>query len=246
LVTALKKWGQQLKFTSCEYEYGQLNIDHSDQVEPADIPYTELMKEHIKKEERYQKILPSISDIETKRREICKEIEKIMSYPTSIAPYQPSFEKIIIDKITLMCPTLNRSRDVELRKNNIYLDTYIFKLIFNTISMNISTIPLTLQPTYNTNIWQLAYQNGIIILAQGEKAAMYTLKEAIEHLVVDKNIKERVEDYYDYHKQLTNDEEIEALKNAIQNLYDYTYGGQPLGGYPACELCGPFNVSPNL
>src|SRR5919197_3325602 len=122
-------------------------------------------------------------DIETKRREICKEI----------------------DKITLMCPTLNRN----LHENNIYLDTYIFKLIFNTVSMNRSTVPLTLHPTYSTNIWQLAYQNGIIILAQGEKAAMYTLKEAIEHLVVDKDIKKRVEDYYECHKQLTNDEEIE-------------------------------------
>ena len=98
------KWSQQLKFTSCDYEYGQLTIDYSDQVEPTAIPYMELMKEHIKKEERYQKILPSISDIETKRRQICKKIEKIMSYPTSIAPYQSSFEKIIVDKIT-SCPT---------------------------------------------------------------------------------------------------------------------------------------------
>ena len=69
---------------------------------------------------------------------------------------------------------------------------------------------------------------------------MHNLKEAVEELVQDKHIKARIEEYYKLHTQLTDDDKINTLKKAIQKLYDYTYGGKPLGGYPACELCDPF------
>jgi len=72
---------------------------------------------------------------------------------------------------------------------------------------------------------------------------MNKLKKAVEELVIDTNISKRIRDYNELHNKLINDEEITTLRKKIQTLYDYTYGGQLLGGYPSCELCDPGHVS---
>jgi hypothetical protein len=75
LVTALKQWGEGLSFTSCKYEGGQLHLNCSEQVEPLDISYMEQKK---LLEKAYPTILKAPTEMETKHKELCNQIEKIM------------------------------------------------------------------------------------------------------------------------------------------------------------------------
>jgi hypothetical protein len=239
LVTALKQWGEGLTFTSCEYDYGQLRIDPSEQIEPLDISYMELMKKHLEK--GYPSILNAPAAIESKHKELCNQIEKTMVSLVSPIPYEPSYERIITDKIKSYCPSLKGSNDVELTQNNIYIEHYIFSKIFDKVSAGESTLILSVEDNYNNNVSRLLYQNTLT-LGKGEKAVMNKLKEAVEELVIDDTVKTRIRDYNHLHNQLINDEERTTLMKKIQTLYDYTYGGQPLGGYPACDLCNPGRI----
>jgi hypothetical protein len=100
--------------------------------------------------------------------------------------HEPSYQKIITDKIKSCCPSLKRSNDVELRENNIYIAPFIFDKIFDTISAGESSLPLTVENIYNNNINQLVYQSKTII-GQGEQAVINNLKDAVEELVIDTN-----------------------------------------------------------
>jgi hypothetical protein len=182
----------------------------------------ELMKKHLEK--AYAMILNAPTEIETKHKELCNQIDKTMVSLISVIPYEPSYERIITDKIKKYCPSLKGSNDVELTQNNIYIERYIFNTIFNTVSTGESTLSLSVENKYNNNTHQLVYQNAIII-GQGERGVMNKLKEALEKLVIDNTIKTGIRDYNELHNQLINDEEITTLRKKIQTLYDYTYGG---------------------
>jgi hypothetical protein len=91
------------------------------------MPY---MRKHLEKETKYG-ILTSVSEIESNHRELCKKIYDVtVSYtPISI---NPSFQKIIFDRIESACPILKRSKDNSLTENNIYLPIFVFKELVDT------------------------------------------------------------------------------------------------------------------
>ena len=98
------------------------------------------MKEHLNK--AYRDLLPNPLDIETKRKNLCNKLQNMMEYKTDILPSRRSFEKIIVDRIIKICPTLKRSNDIQFTENNIYIASYIFRIIFDFVSSGESTIPL--------------------------------------------------------------------------------------------------------
>jgi hypothetical protein len=140
----------------------------------------EQMMKHLEK--AYPTILKAPTEMETKHKELCNQIEKIMVSEAPVLLHEPSYQKIITDKIKSYCPSLKWSNDVELRENNIYIDAFIFDKIFHKVSPGEFSLTLTVENKYNNNISQLFYNNAMI-LGQGEQAVMNKLKEAVEELV---------------------------------------------------------------
>jgi hypothetical protein len=68
---------------------------------------------------------------------------------------------------------------------------------------------------------------------------MEKLKEAIKGLLIDEEIISRITEYNNLLNQLRIDEQINHMKSVIREFCTRIYGGQVLGGYPACELCDP-------
>jgi hypothetical protein len=68
---------------------------------------------------------------------------------------------------------------------------------------------------------------------------MEKLKEAIKGLLIDEEIISRITEYNNLLNQLRIDEQINHMKSVIREFRTRIYGGQVLGGYPACELCDP-------
>jgi hypothetical protein len=62
------------------------------------------------------------------------------------------------DKIHSACPTLKKSRNLNLTENNIYIDFYIFEVLFEKVSRKESAITLNVISSRNT--WVLMYQNS--------------------------------------------------------------------------------------
>lgn len=241
LADALQEWSDRLRFTSCKYENGFLDTENSVEIPPSDRGFMRYMKKHLEMEERIKTILTTAYEIETSHREQCKNIQETMisDAPISISP---SFQKIITDKIQRACPTLKKSRDVNLTESNIYLDFYIFKVIFEKVSRNESVITLSVDDSGRRN-WVLMYQKSFA-LGQGEESDMNRLKKVVEELITDNNIKERVQEHDRLNKQLITDDRIMVLKNQIEELWTFIHGGGYLGGFDACELCDPSKSAP--
>lgn len=83
-------------------------------------------------------------------------------------------------------------------------------------------------------------------MGQGDKHAITKLKNVIEELITNDDVKSRVEEYHRLHKQLSNHEKIDALMEMIEKLYYYVHGGAELGGFGVCELCDPNVSAPDL
>lgn len=77
-------------------------------------------------------LLPTPAELESEHNKIYDDIENIIS-STSVVPGKPSYERIIIDKIRERCQTLERRPHLTL-ENNIYVDRYIFDIIFDTVT----------------------------------------------------------------------------------------------------------------
>jgi hypothetical protein len=242
LADALREWFDQVKFTSYRYEQGSLDIDNQEPVESMNKGFMRYMKEHMKKEEAYQQqILALIVEIETTHKQLCERIKDVIS---SEIPYKPSFQKIIIDKIKSCCPMLKKTRRSDLEENNIYIESNIFKLIFGKIFNKEPTIILKIVPSFHFSNSDVLMHRELLALAQGESSDMDRLKTAIEQLVMDNDIKKKVDEYTDYEKQLTNYERINELKDRIDDLWTFIQGGGYLGGFDACELCDPSKLAP--
>ena len=127
-VDALREWVNNEKFTSCRYEQGILDIDNQEPVESMNKGFMQYMKKHLKKEEAYQQqILALIVEIEFTRKQLSERIKDVIG---SEIPYKPSFQKLIINKIKSFCPKLKKTRKLDSEENNIYIESHIFKLIF--------------------------------------------------------------------------------------------------------------------
>jgi hypothetical protein len=127
LVDALKVWIDKLRFTSYEYKAGELFKHIPERIKPEYVEYMDYMKMHLKK--AYPNLLPDPAEIESERKNICTEIEKVTTFPTSTIPYKPSYELLIKEKIRKVCPDLKAFHDVTLAQNNIYLNKYVFSII---------------------------------------------------------------------------------------------------------------------
>ena len=113
--------------------------------------------------------------------------------------YNPSFEKIITDKINKSCPTLNRSNDTGLSQNNIYIDQSVFNIVFKAFYNNLQLDPLEVKSSGSTS--QLEYDHNKII-AQGDEINMYKLKEAMNELVKDQGLKNIIQYYKEMYDSL--------------------------------------------
>ena len=233
LVNALQEWKRQLKFTSYGYKEGLVTPDR---IEPEYIPYMKEMKEHLNK--AYPDLLPSPLQIETKRKTLCNQIQNIMEYNTDIVPSRRSFEKIIIDRIQKIRPPLKRSNDIQFTENNIYIDSYVFRKIFDFVSSGRSRIPLYIESSSKNNVKILWYEHTQG-LAQGEEEAMEKLKETIENLLTDEEIISGIKEYNDLMDKLNNDEQINYMHIVIREFHTQVHGGHVVGGRPACRLCDP-------
>ena len=125
-----------------------------------------------------------------------------------------------------------------LTENKIYLDTYIFGIIFDTVTRREAALTLDIKPKYKSDINQLLYECGTII-AQGEHAVMINLKRALDELICDESVKSRIIEYGELRTKLQNDPQIEKLRVVVREMHTQIYGGAILGGYPACNLCDP-------
>ena len=141
-------------------------------------------------------------------------------------PGRRSFEKIIIDRIKKICPTLERSNDTQFTENNIYIASYIFRKIFDSVSTGKTTIPLYIESSSKNKILWYEHAQG---LAQGEEEAMEKLKGAIENLLIDKEIISRIKEYNDLMDKLNNDEQISKMHIVIREFHTRIHGGHVLG-----------------
>lgn len=217
---ALQNWTNRLSFTSCDYREGQLFMHVPDKVEPEYVAYMQQMKLHLDK--AYPGLLPTPTEIESEHKKTCDMIKKVLS-STSIVPSKPSYERIIVDKIGAYCPALKRSQDAHLRENNIYLDTFIFRILFDIALRQGPTMTLDVEPQSKSDMKQLYYEHGTII-GQGEPTLMTNLKQALGELLRDKSIKDRIEEYVEIRTKLQNDPQIERLRSIATVMRDRMYG----------------------
>jgi len=238
LVDALKEWMKRLRFTTCRYENG-FHLDNAVEIPPSEKGFMAYMIKHLQKEQKYKPILSTAFEIEDSRKNLCKQIEYLLVNCTPIST-MPSFQKIILDKIQSVCPTLTRcERDDYLQQDNMFLYVTIFRVIFDTVYHEKSSILLSERPLEN-NRSQLWYGNEKEALGQGDTHVIAKLRKVIEDLVTDNSIKKRIEEYKELHKQLSNYERIDVLKDMTERLWTYVHGG----GLDACELCDPHKLAP--
>ena len=150
----------------------------------------------------------------------------------------PPYERIIIDKIKVVCPGLKALHDVTLAQNNIYLNKYVFSIIFDTVKRQQTTLALSVEPPFKSDIKQLVYEGGTVI-AQGTEQDMFNLKKAFEELISDESIKQRINEYDVLADKLAKSPKLERLRFIAREMHTQIHGGAILGGYPACDLCDP-------
>jgi hypothetical protein len=239
LVTALVQWGRQINFSMCEYREGELLTQHPREVNQPTIPYLEDVMKHVEKS--YEFVLKTYRCIDSRHKELCKQINQVMSQGISVIPYEPSYESIKLGNIKQKCPGLRRTDKESLRENNIFLASYVFNLIFEKVSSEKSETKLFVERTSDSNIHRLT--DNARVFGQGSLQEMTNLKKAIEELILDSKIRSRVREYHNLYTLLTNDKHIGELLEIVQRIHDLIYGGKFLGGFLACDLCEPdYNI----
>jgi hypothetical protein len=197
------------------------------------------MMKHVEKS--YPELFAFINEVANDHYQTCGKIDDVMTFYTPVTVDRPSFQKIIIDKIASSCPNLKTTVKKGLTENNIYISEHVFKAIFNTVESKESSFVLFERPI-NDNRTTLWYKDTFA-LGQGENRTIKNLKKTLEELILDTNIKKRVEEYALLDKKL-DDERINELRKRINYLYEYIHGGQILAGYPICDLCRLPDISP--
>jgi hypothetical protein len=238
LVDALK-WGEHPNaFSSCSYIDGRL--EKKPAIKHSKIPYLQYMMKHLEKS--YPELFESINEIANEHEQTCREIDDVMIYCPSLPVVEPSFHKIITDRIASVCPNLNATVKKDLTENNIYISDLVFGIaIFNTVESKESVV--LLEEPINENKTILWYHERAFALGQGDHRTIKNLRKALEELVWNSNIKKRVEQYALLDKKL-DDERINELLEHIDYIYESIHGGQILAGYPICDLCHLPDISP--
>ena len=239
LINALKKWGEHPNaFSLCWYIDGRL--EEKPAIKHSEIRFMQYMVKHL--EASYPELFEFINEITRDHDEIRRKIGDVMTAYTPITVDQPSFQKFIIDKIASACPSLNPTVKKGLTEDNIYISDYVFRVIFDTVDANESSIVLS-ENTISENKTRLWYRNQSFALGQGDNRTIKNFSKVLRELVIDNNIKKRVEQYAKLNKKF-DDERIDVLHNHINYLHEYIDGGQILAGYPICDLCRLPNISP--
>jgi hypothetical protein len=126
---------------------------------------------------------------------------------------------------------------MDLRENDIFLVRTIHNTIFEKVSYEKSQIKLFVEPTSNNGIHRLTDKNRVF--AQGTPEDMTNLKSTLEKLILDNEVKGRINKYHEFQAQLTNHDDPDKLRETIRRIYDVIHGGMFLGGFRACDLCIP-------
>jgi hypothetical protein len=235
LATALLQWGNSMNFSTSEYINGDLSF--TEQIQPSNIPYLEDAMRHV--EDSYEYILESYKSIENRHKEICKQIKKTMKQG-SVVPSEPSYEELVLGEIKRCYPRLRRRTGVTLGENDIFLASRVFNTIFEKVSYERSQIQLFIESTSNNGTHRLT--DRIRVFAQGTSEDMTRLKGTFERLILDNEIKGRLNMYHELRAQLTNYDDSDKLRETIRRIYDVVHGGKFLGGFRACELCIPDSI----
>jgi hypothetical protein len=127
-----------------------------------------------------------------------------------------------------------------LEESDIFLAPRIFNTIFEKVSYEKSQIQLFIESTSNNGTHRLT--DRIRVFAQGTSEDMTRLKGTFERLLLDNEIKGRINMYYELRAQLTNHDDSDELRETIRRIYDVIHGGKFLGGFRACELCIPDSI----
>jgi hypothetical protein len=233
LVSEIPIWVKLRNFDECHYADDGIHFENGiEDYKPHGVPYLGYLKLHL------QTAYPDITDLYNKIKknhtDWTQKIKEIMSGQD--IPYKPSFEKIIIDRISNCCPELTRSKDTGLSKNNIYIDQSFFNILFKALYYNLELDLLEVK--HEDSTYQLKYAHNIII-AQGDEVYMYKLKDVTSDLVEDEHLKKIIQSYRDLSERLKQDRDRFIWKDKLMELVSLVQGGKLLEGDGACELCPP-------
>ena len=233
LVDALKQWSSQLEFIDYEYSDGELNRSNQKFLEPY-VPYMDYMKKHLESNE-YGEDFINPNSIQSKRKIVCDEIEKIMVkvFPS---PHSQSFNMLIINRIKFKCPKLEATFDADTNSNNFYLPKRIFSILFDVISGK-RTLRLSTK-IYQDDIYELIFESQLTV-ARGDDSTIQSLRGVLESLVEDDNLLSHVKRYHELRDKLTTNIDLIELKRHAEKLHTFIYGGKLLGGFQSCKLCIP-------
>jgi hypothetical protein len=227
LIAAIQQWALRVRFTSCEYNDGRLIVNYGN-ISPneSDIQFIQYAMRHLQRS--YIDTYNLAREIEDRCRNRCGIITEIME-----AQYKPSFQKEIINKLSVSCPRLARAENITHQDVDRYFARNVFRMLFEMITRNISTLPLS-KSEQGPNTWHLLY-NGTFLLMRGPKSQIDELERALNALVVDNEIREFVNKYQIAKAERNAEESI--LANRIQDLRTLVEGGQPLNTPGDCDLC---------
>jgi hypothetical protein len=231
LVEEIPIWLDLRNFDECYYADYEVRFEKGIETYESymGVPYLGYLKLHL--EAAYPDITDLYNRIKKNHTDWSQKIKEIMSGQN--IPYKPSFEKIIIDRISNCCPALKRSRDTELSKNNMYINQSVFNILFKTLYNGLQLNALEVKANDITP--KLEYNHNTII-AQGDVSNMYKLNDTINDLVNDEDLKKIIENYRELSKGLA-DDDIDVWKSKLMSLHHSVKGGEPLKGDGACKLC---------
>lgn len=177
LVDALTDWANQIKFVSCKYENGELQI-HNEIIWRPGVPYMGRMFQHL--DSAYKDSFPDIDQIQSDRNVICNEIRDLMTTHFGPKPHKPSFEMIVSDSIKKNCPNLKKIIDValDIDEHNFFSHNKICSMIFETTTNGKHKLDLTIRPSPFDGFVDLARWGATI--ARGDKESISKLKSVVE------------------------------------------------------------------
>jgi hypothetical protein len=235
LVGALSEWANEIRFVSCKYEEGELQIRNELLWRPT-VPYMRQMLLHLNS--AYKDTFPDIEQIQNQRNSICNEIRDLMTTDFGPIPHRSSYDIIVGDQIKKSCPNLKKTINVHLDidLNNFYFHNTICKIIFETVRDK-RLLDLTIRPSPTNGLVDLARWGATI--ARGDNVSISKLKTVVEQLVLNEDIHVIVRQYHELKKKLDNDSDILNFREVVAQFREFIFAPGPhvLGGAGSCNLC---------
>jgi hypothetical protein len=234
LVDALSEWANQIKFVSCKYENGELQIRNDVLWRPG-IPYMGPMLQHL--DSAYKDSFPDVDQIQNQRNAICSEIRDLMMTHFDPLPHKPSFDMLINSQIKKSCPNLKKITDVgqDIDLTNFYSHNKICKIVFECVRDKCK-LDLTIRPSPFDG-FDLARWGATV--ARGDKESVSRLKSVMEQLVLSEEIHSIMSQYHELKRKLDNDQNIIQFNYVVAQFHEYIHAAGPnvLGGPGSCDLC---------